>query len=167
MRRLMLTLIIVSGLLLAGCDTATPTPTATPTDDNGGPLPTLTAGAPTATPADYPPPPPPTPTPNSYGAPLPTPTIDPYPIGESVATAILIYRPLGNQCQDPATYAYPTLADAVADLEDDGVVVYDAEETARLVCEACDVCPTSEHFEAIIDPEGLAAATALGWLPQE
>jgi len=168
MRRIIIVTLVLSGLLLAGCETAAPTPTTTPAGD-GGALPTLTspAAAPTPTPDDYPPPPLPTATVNSYAAPLPPPTVDPYPVGDTVPTAILVYRPLGNQCQDAASFTYPTLEEAVADLVESGVTVYDAMETARVVCEACDVCPTSEHYEAIINPEGLAAAAALGWLAQE
>ena len=168
MQRTAIVAFLLISLLLAGCDTADPTPTATPAG-GGGPLPTLTAESLPAspTPDNYPAPPSPTATPEAYGVPQVPPTVDPYPVGDTVPTAILIYRPVGMQCQDPETYDYPTLADAVDSLEEAGVKIYDAMETERLACDACDVCPTSAHFEAIVDPAGLEAAQALGWLPQE
>ena len=97
------------------------------------------------------------------------PTVDAeYPAPVALPTAypadmeLWMVRPLGEQCVDPETYTYAHLDEAVEALEDAGVDVLAAEETARPVCAACD-CPTSEHFRVRIRAQDLAVAEDLGW----
>jgi hypothetical protein len=58
---------------------------------------------------------------------------------------------------------YPTLEDATAALEKNGVPVLQAEEVNMIVCEACN-CPTSEQYRIFIDANYLEAAQDLGWV---
>ena len=99
-----------------------------------------------------------TPLPDGYPTPADAEAADPYPAGDQ----LLISKPLGTQCSDPATFEYANLNAAVNALIANGIRVYSARITNRMVCEAC-TCPTSEHFEMIVNPEDAAAAVNLGW----
>ena len=82
-----------------------------------------------------------------------------YPGGELV----WLLRPLGRQCEDEASYEYQTLEEAVEALEGMGVAVESAQTVSLMVCQACNTCPTSEHFRVQILAEEVQMARSLGW----
>lgn len=156
MKNFLYSLCIICPLLLASCANATdatPAPAATPnipapdkgTEESSG-YPTPDEDDSYPAPGDgagYP------------GPTIPAPTLDPYPGG-----VVWIVQPVGQQCEDGRKFA--DLDSAVASLEENGIVVGEAEEIERLVCQACN-CPTSEHYRLQIDPADLDRALRLGW----
>jgi hypothetical protein len=72
-------------------------------------------------------------------------------------------RPLGQQCEDPATFEYEDVDEATTALEDAGVEVLGSEAVSLAVCTACN-CPTSEHFRVQIRARDLGIAQDLGWI---
>jgi hypothetical protein len=66
----------------------------------------------------------------------------------------------GLQCEEPLTY--PTIDDALAALEEKGVIALKSESFGMAVCEACG-CPTSQHYRVNIDANDLDKAITLGW----
>lgn len=121
----------------------------------GSPLPTP---APTAPAADngYPPPAAPTSMPQGYPAQRPTPTL---PTGYPDDTRTWLIKPVGMQCQENIA----NLNQEVAALQSAGIPVLAAQMTTLAVCEACDVCATSEHYRVLVPPEQIEAAKDLGW----
>ena len=109
-----------------------------------GPSDPVSPAEPESDPTGYPPPP------------LATPTPYAYPEG----TEFWMLRAAGIQCEDKL---YPTLKDATAALENNGVTVLEAEEVNMMVCEACD-CPTSEHYRVLISADEFDSAVILGWV---
>lgn len=168
MKKTLYCLVFVTTLLLASCANATDaTPTELPAPEETvepPPVATPTVPSPYPEPEEtvaYPPPdddggyPAPG---DQAGYPAPpalSPAPDPYPGG-----VVWILHPVGKQCEDGGKFA--DLAAAVASLEEIGVVVGEAEEVERLVCQACD-CPTSEHYRLQIDPADLSRTLRLGW----
>lgn len=141
-RFLVIALMILTLGLLAGCG-GTDEPAEN--DNSGYPAPvTPPIELPTETPDGYPAPPP------------PPPTTDPYP----VSNRLWIIHPAGEQCAE--TLVFENLDEATTALEQEGILVFEAEEVGRMVCEACG-CPTSEHFRVQIDAGDLDRAVSLGW----
>jgi hypothetical protein len=140
-------------LLVAACSPAAePTPT---------PLPTFPPPAETDTPeSGYPAPAQATMPPEAYPAEAPTPL--PEPTGYPDDARVWLVKPAGAQCQEYTV----DLRDAVAALRDAGVEVINSQVVNLLVCEACDVCPSSEHYRVLVDAGQRAAAEALGWVQE-
>jgi hypothetical protein len=171
-KNLLYCLFFVCSLLLASCANATdatPTPIPAP-EETGEPAPaaTPTILVPeqgTEESSGYPPPgeddsyPAPGDQPGYPAPPVPAPTLDPYPSG-----VVWIIRPVGEQCEDGRSFA--DLATAVSSLEENGIVVGEAEEVELFVCQACG-CPTSEHYRLQIEPADLDRALTLGWFREE
>ncbi len=144
-------------VLLSACGGSDSSSTETPSEEQlpGLDSPEPGGSAPTAGVSDPSYPAPPTRVP---GYPPPAtliPRFDPYPGGRAI-----ILHSLGEQCADDAFFA--GAADAVEQLEAEGIRVLGAEEVDLLVCSACG-CPTSTHIRLEINPDDLAAALALGW----
>ena len=162
-------------VVLAGCNspeidpdpTSSPESNATAVDPTSPALVTVPPPGSTDTPLpeDYPPPPTPFPTPTLQEGYLALPTLTPkYPAADT-NVHVRMLRPLGIQCEDPSTFLYATLDDAVTALEEEGVEVIEAEMVSLPVTESCD-SPTSEHFLVLINAEGLDTALELGWRPE-
>lgn len=94
-------------------------------------------------------------TPKSYPSQQATPTIFSYPAGVNV----WMTKPVGMQCQESS----PDLESAVAELESAGIPVLVFEMVQLAVCEACDVCPTSDHYRVQLSKNDQEAAQKLGW----
>jgi len=168
-RRYIIMWIFAVGLLLTACGPSTETDstkeTTKPTKEPGPALPTLdTSLVVTAYPAPSDSdsavsPPESVDEPTGYPEPvLPSETPTPYAYPEG--TKFWLRHPAGIQCED---MVYPTLEDATAALEKNGVPVLQAEEVNMIVCEACN-CPTSEQYRVFIDANYLEAALDLGWV---
>jgi hypothetical protein len=92
---------------------------------------------------------------DGYPAPPPPPA-DAYP----AANRLWIIHPAGEQCAE--SLIFESLDEATTDLEEAGIIVFEAEEVGLMVCEACG-CPTSQHFRAQIGANDLGRAMDLGW----
>ncbi len=122
----------------------------------GAPAPTPAPTAPSAN-DGYPPPAAPTSLPQGYPAQRPTPTLPTgYPDDDNRTWLI---KPVGMQCQESSA----NLNQEVASLQNAGIPVLAAQMTTLAVCEACDTCPTSEHYRVLVAPENIDAAQTLGW----
>jgi hypothetical protein len=149
-------LILITCLLfLAACGGTDADPTATPTappfDEPVAATETPSSGYPAAQP---------TPTlsrsTDGYPAPRPTPTLtDAY----AALDPVWVVKPAGMQCQE---YTVDPAA-ASNELAAAGIQVLDLEMAVLAVCEACDTCPSSEHYRFLIPSADLAAAAELGW----
>ncbi|MBO6793964.1 MAG: hypothetical protein JJ895_08640 [Balneolaceae bacterium] len=64
-----------------------------------------------------------------------------------------------RQCIPPD---YTSLEDAINQLEDDGIEVFDKDELNLVVCRACS-CPTGTIYRAYITESDLDDAEELGW----
>ena len=70
-----------------------------------------------------------------------------------------IQKAAGMQCN-----AYTLdLTAARSELERAGIQVVDSQLSILPVCDACDVCPSSEHYQAFIPAEDVNEAIQLGW----
>lgn len=156
---------LIALFVLVGCGAAEPEP-ATPTAEP-------TATAPPAEPTEAPPEP--TPEPEAYpSAPEATEAPDEYPAAETPALPtgyppemmVWMEQPWGTQCEDPETYEYGDIREAVTALEEAGVEVQASEAVELAVCQACD-CPTSEHFRVQISAQDIEQAQELGWTRQQ
>lgn len=142
-------LLLLIAFWLVGCGG---TPAATPQPTSPAANPQLTS--PVTTPADaYPVLA--TITPESYPIQQITPTIFSYPAGVNV----WMTKPVGMQCQESAA----DLEGAVTELESAGISVLVFEMIQLAVCEACDVCPTSDHYRVQLSKNDQEAAQKLGW----
>lgn len=157
MKRMDIVLLLCLLMLLGACQSA-PQETATP--PAGDDIEDSTPASPPTGEA-YPAQPSPTPRDADYPAPEPPATQGP-PTAYPPDMALWIIRPLGEQCADPASYAYQNIDEAATALEEAGVEVLETAEVTLAVCTACD-CPTSEHFRAQIRAQDLAVAQELGW----
>ncbi len=146
------TILLVFVIFLAACGSnseETPPP-ATPFLPPVNTLPP-TLPLPTA-PSDYP-----APNENSgYLAPAPTQDItDAYPGIEP----IWIVKAVGAQCEELLI----DLAGTEAALRNAGIQLLQFEVSQLPVCQACDSCPSEEHYRALIPMSELAQAQSLGW----
>ncbi|MCA9938856.1 MAG: hypothetical protein KC418_09450 [Anaerolineales bacterium] len=143
MKRLWLGMMVLAlALVLAACGggggAETPAATAAPVEE-GYPPPTVAI-----TPAQ------------GYPAPRPTPTL---PTGYPDDGRVWLIKPVGMQCQEPES----NLNQEVAVLQNNGILVLASQMTSLAVCEACEVCPTSEHYRILVAPEQIEAAKRFGW----
>jgi hypothetical protein len=94
----------------------------------------------------------------------PNPDIDPDPDRDGGTEPdhdpVWVSHPAGYQCQEPL---YRSCADAAADLEVNGILVYECATTYVAVITVCGA-PTSTHFNCLIDADDVAAALSLWWL---
>lgn len=157
MKRIDIMLVLCLLVLLGACQSA-PQETATPPADSG-----IEESTPAPSPMGeaYPARPSPTPRDADYPAPE-LPATEGPPTAYPPDQALWIIRPLGEQCADPASYAFQNIDEAAMALEDAGIEVLETSEVTLAVCTACD-CPTSEHFRAQIRAGDLAVAEELGW----
>lgn len=156
--KMKLIMIVVLLLALGACRSAP--------DDTLAPLPTdgpeSTASAPRAATEAYPSRPTATPRDADYPAPAAPPTLAPATAYPDDST-FWILRPLGQQCEGPATFDYENIDEATMALEDAGVEVLASEAVSMAVCTACN-CPTSEHFRVQIRARDLGVTQDLGWI---
>jgi len=110
----------------------------------------------TELPADYPALPTATPFPPGYPAPRPTPSLPP---GYPAAGSSWMVKPAGVQCQPLSV----DLDGGIAELENAGITTYRSTMALLPVCEACDSCPSSEHYRVEIGSNQVPQAEALGW----
>lgn len=145
MKRLtILTLMVISFCLLVSCGGGTGTNTAEPTGQATAPI------------ESYPPPA--TSVPESYPIHRATPTLFSYPANATV----WMTKPVGVQCRE----SQADLEAEVIVLESAGIPVIAFEMTNLAVCQACDVCPTSEHYRVQISKNQQNVAINLGWQVQ-
>jgi hypothetical protein len=95
---------------------------------------------------------------SGYPPPPPIMTSTPYAYPDGATFWIL--HSAGIQCEEPLIY--PTLDDAVENLEENGVAVISAEAVSMMVCQACG-CPTSEFYRVNIDAYDLNTAISIDW----
>ena len=74
-----------------------------------------------------------------------------------------IIKPAGMQCQSYTT----DLGSARTEIENAGITVLNSELAILPVCEACDVCASSEHYRLYIPITDLEQAQELGWVVDE
>jgi hypothetical protein len=130
-----------------------------PTEMPAFPTTQSTLPAPTSQPDSYPQP---TANPaNAYPArPRPTPTL---PAAYFGLDPVWVTKAVGAQCQ-----GVEIDVDGVRlVLENAGIQVLDTTMISIPVCEACDTCPTSEHYRFFIPATDIAKAEALGWTVAE
>jgi hypothetical protein len=76
---------------------------------------------------------------------------------------VWVIKPVGMQCQ-----AVEIALDVErVGLENAGIRVLDTTMIAIATCEACDTCPSSEHYRFYIPTTDIAKAEALGWTVAE